>query len=69
MQDGVYVVFQGDKHGALPQTVYDSKWHRQLMGWLASLTLKDKVRQGLSLPRVVYEFGNVFLNEIPGLPP
>ena len=27
-QDGVCVVFQGDKHGALPQTVYDSRWHR-----------------------------------------
>ena len=25
--DGVCVVFQGDKHGALPQTVYDSRWH------------------------------------------
>ena len=50
-QDGVCVVFQGDKHSALPQTVYDSRWHRQLMGWLASLTLEDEVRQGLSLPR------------------
>ena len=26
-QNDVYVVFQGDKHGALPQTVYDSRWH------------------------------------------
>ena len=42
--DGVYVVFQGDKHGALPQTMYDSRWHEQLIGWLASLTLKDEVR-------------------------
>ena len=51
--DGVCVVFQGDKHGALPQTVYDSKWHGHLMGWLPSLTLEDEVRQGLSLPWVV----------------
>ena len=26
-QDGVCVVFQGDKHRALPHTMYDSKWH------------------------------------------
>ena len=26
-RDGVYVEFQGDKHNALPQTVYDSRWH------------------------------------------
>ena len=24
-QDGVCIVFQGDKHGALPHTVYDSR--------------------------------------------
>ena len=27
------------------------------------------MRQGLSLPRVVCEFGDVFLDELPGLPP
>ena len=52
-QDGIRVTFQGDKHDDLPQTVYDSEWHGQLMGWLASLTLEDEVRQGLSLPRIV----------------
>ena len=31
-RDGVCVVFQGDKHDALPQTVYDFKWHGQLRG-------------------------------------
>ena len=67
-QDSVCVVFQGDKHSALPQIVYNSKWHRQLMGWLASLTLKDEVRQGLSLPRVVCKFRDVFRDELPGLP-
>ena len=30
--DDVCVVFQGDKHDALPQAVYDSRWHGQLMG-------------------------------------
>ena len=25
--DGTCVTFQGDKHYALPQTVYDSRWH------------------------------------------
>ena len=62
-------MFQGDKHGALPQTVYDSRWHRQLRGWLASLTLEDEVRQDVSLPRVVYEYEDAFLDEISGLPP
>ena len=62
-------MFQGDKHGALPQTLYDSRWHGQLMGWLASLTIEDEVRQGLSLPRVVCEFGDVFSDELPGLLP
>ena len=27
---GSYFIFQGDKHDALPHTVYDSKWHEQL---------------------------------------
>ena len=49
--------------------MYDSRWHRQLVGWLASLTLKDEVRQELGLPRVVCEYENIFLNELPRLPP
>ena len=28
----VCIMFQGDKHDALPQAVYDSRWHGQLMG-------------------------------------
>ena len=35
-RDDVCVMFQGNKHDALPQAVYDSRWHGQLMGWLAS---------------------------------
>ena len=31
-QDGIRVAFQGDRHDVLPQTVYDSRWHGQLMG-------------------------------------
>ena len=27
-QNGTRVTFQGDKHHVLPQTVYDSRWHR-----------------------------------------
>ena len=46
-------VLGGDKHDALPQTVHNSRWSGQLMGWLASLTLEEEVRQDLSLPRVV----------------
>ena len=47
----------------------DSRLSGQLMGWLASLTLEDEVRQDLSLPRVVCEYKYVFLDEIPELPP
>ena len=68
-QDGSYVMFQGDKHDALPQTMYDSRWHGQLMGWLASLNLEDDVRRDLSLPLVVCEYEDVFPDELPGLPP
>ena len=39
------------------------------MGWLASLTLEDEVIQELNLPRVVCEYKDVFLDELPGLPP
>ena len=40
----------------------------QLAGWLTSLTLEDEVRLDLDLPRVVYEYEDVFPNELPGLP-
>ena len=43
-RDGTRVVFQGDKHDILPQTVYDSRCQGHLAGWLASLTLEDEVR-------------------------
>ena len=67
-QDGFCVVFLGDKHDPLPQTVYDSGWHGQLRGWLANLTQEDEMRQDVSLLRLVYEFEDVFSNELPGLP-
>ena len=56
------MTFQGakQKHDALPQTVHDSRWSGQLIGWLASLTLEDKVRRELDLPRVVCEYEDVF---------
>ena len=59
-QDGTRVVFQGDKHDILPQTVYESRCQGQLTGWLASLTLEDEVRPNLDLPRVVCEYVDVF---------
>ena len=68
-QDGTCVTFQGDKHDALPQTVYDSRWHGQLVGWLTCLTLKDEVRTDLDLPWVVCEYEDDFPDELPGLPP
>ena len=36
--DDVCVMFQGDKHDVMPQAIYDSRWHGQLMGWLIRLT-------------------------------
>ena len=67
-QDGIRVVFQGDKHDILPQTVYESRCHGQLAGWLASLTLADKVRPDLDLPRVVCDYEDVCPDELPGYP-
>ena len=63
----IRVVFQGDKHDILPQTVYESRCQGQLAGWLASLTLEDKVRPDLDLPRAVCEYADVFPDELPGL--
>ena len=67
-QDGTRVVFQGDKHDILPQTVYESRCQGQLAGWLTSLILEDEVRPDLDLARVVYEYEDVFLDELLGLP-
>ena len=64
-QDGTRVVFHGDKHGVFPQTVYEFRCQGQLAGWLASLTLEDEVRPNLDLPRVVCEYEDVFLDELP----
>ena len=49
-QDGTRVVFQGDNHDILPQTVYESRCQRQLAGWLVSVTLEDEERPYLDLP-------------------
>ena len=68
-RDGIRVTFQGEKRDDLPQTVHESRWSGQLMGWLASLTLEDEGRQDFGLPRVVYEYEDVFSNELSGLPP
>ena len=67
--DGTCVMFQGDKHDALPQAVHDSRWHGQLVGWLTSLTMEDKVESDSDLPQVVCEYEDVFLDKLPGLPP
>ena len=59
-QDGTCVTFQGDMHDIFPQTVYESRFHGQLAGLLASLTLEDEVRPDLDLPLVVCEYEDVF---------
>ena len=63
------MVFQGDKHDILSQTVYESKCQGQLAGWLASLTLEDEEGPDLDLPRVVCEYVDALPDELPGLPP
>ena len=63
------MVFQGDKHEILPQTVYKSQCQGQLEGWLASLTLEDEEGPDLDLPRVICEYVDVFPDELLGLPP
>ena len=68
-QDGTRVVFQGDKHDILPQTMYESRCQGQLTGCLESLPLEDEVTPDLDLPRVVCEYEDVFLDELLGLPP
>ena len=68
-QDGTHMVFRGNKHDIFPQTVYESKCHGQLAGWLTSLTLEDKERSDLDLPRVMCKYVDVFPDELPGLPP
>ena len=68
-RDSTRVVFQGDKHDILPQTVYESRCQGQLAGGLASLTLEDEERPDLDLPRVVCEYVDVYPDELPGLPP
>ena len=62
-------MFQGDKHDALPQAVYDSRWNGHLIGWLVSLTLEDETKHELGLSQVVCEYKDVFPDELPGLPP
>ena len=68
-QDDTRVVFQGDKHDILPQTVYESRCQGQLASWLGSLTLEDEDRSDLDPPRVVCEYVDVFPDELSGLPP
>ena len=53
----------------MPQTVYESRCQGQLAGWLASLTLEDKDRPDLGLPRIVCDYVDVFPDELPRLPP
>ena len=42
--EGTCVVFQGDRHDASSHTMYDSRWHGQLTGWLDRVTVEGKVR-------------------------
>ena len=63
-RDDIRVTFQGEKHDAFP--MHNSRWSGQLMGWLASLTLEDKGRQDLGLPRVVASM-RIFSGQATGI--
>ena len=39
------------------------------MGWLVSFTLEDEAGQELGLPRAIYEYEDVFPDELPRLSP
>ena len=51
-----------DKHDILPQTVYESRYQGQVTGCVTSLTLEDEERPDLDLPRVVYDYVDVFFS-------
>jgi hypothetical protein len=46
-----------------------SRWHDNLTGWLASLTLGEEDRMELRSPRTVCEYADVFPDALPRLPP
>ena len=48
--------------------MYNSRWHGQLISWLASLTLEDEARQELNLPQAVCEYEDIFPDKLLRLP-
>ncbi|XP_058202637.1 uncharacterized protein LOC131317072 [Rhododendron vialii] len=67
--EGTCLKFKGDRQDPSAPYAYKTKWHRKLTGWLASLTSEETDRMELGLPHVVREYKDVFLEELPGLPP
>ena len=65
-QDGIVLRFRGISMMLYPRPCTTPGG--VLMGWLASLTLEDEVRQELDLPQVVCEYEDVFPNELSRLP-
>ena len=49
--------------------MYDFRWHRQLIGWVVSITLENEARQELGLPQAICEYEDIFSDELPRLPP
>ncbi|XP_028072242.1 uncharacterized protein LOC114274495 [Camellia sinensis] len=67
--NGTKVQFKGDRQDSLTPMCRKSRWHDQLIGWLASLILEDENQKGPGLLHVVCEYADVFPDELPGLPP
>ncbi|XP_028106501.1 uncharacterized protein LOC114305596 [Camellia sinensis] len=69
MQNGTRFLFKGDRQDPMVSTKHRMQWHDQLAGRIASLILNEKGQGEIELPRVVYEYADVFPTELPGLPP
>ncbi|XP_058189315.1 uncharacterized protein LOC131306903 [Rhododendron vialii] len=67
--DGTCFKFKGDRQDPSAPHAHETKWHRKLVGWLASLKLEETDQMELGLPHVVCEYEDVFPEELPGLPP
>ncbi|XP_058218908.1 uncharacterized protein LOC131329657 [Rhododendron vialii] len=66
--DGTCIKFKGNRQTP-KSTTRRTRWQYQLFGWLASLKLEKTDQMELGLPHIVYEYADVFPEELPGLPP
>ena len=68
-QDGTRMVFQGDKHDILPQTVYESKGQGQLGGLASEPYPRGRGETRLRSTSSSLRVYGCFFRELPRLPP